>query len=84
MISATNEKFEREIKRQTVTAIKLVIRPEPNEVRIIIKEPTKINILESMLAASSLGPCFLSKYSTRKSINTNENVNNSLLFVSGT
>lgn len=83
MISAIKEKFESEIKRQTITAIKLTTRPEPNEVRTIINEPTKINMLESILAASSLGPCFLSKYNPRKSINTNGKVNNPLFFVSG-
>ena len=56
MISATNDKFESEIEKQIITAIKLAIKPEPNEVRMIINEPTKINVPESISAASIFGP----------------------------
>lgn len=75
------EKLEREMNRQIVTAIKLRIIPEPNEVRTKAKDPIKINIEEIILATLSSGPCLFNIFNPKISIKIRENVINSLWLV---
>lgn len=71
------EKLEIEMNRQIVTAIKLRIIPEPNEVRTKAKDPIKINIEETILAALSSGACLFNIFNPKISKKIRENVTNS-------
>jgi hypothetical protein len=66
------EKSEREMKRQIVTAIRLEISPEPNEVRTKANDPIKINMDETILADLSSGPYFLIIFNPKISMKIRE------------